>query len=214
VRPRARRSSPTCRAHVHVGAAVRSSVAAPAPAARPPRAACAPGPRVTCRQSSTAHNRSASKVCAQTSTASPTGPLLSASVRPSSSTATAASECLCTSTPITIIRLASNQKKERPASGQTSIEAKATLLSGHARRSREGGGDTTLASQPPGRHAGIESAAANPNSQTPTRQHTPTVTLSSGMSPEAEPPANENDHSASSVGSSPASSSRLVACET
>jgi hypothetical protein len=57
------------------------------------------------------------------------------------------SECLCTFTPITIIRLASNQKKGRPASGQTSIEAKATLLSGHARRSREGGGDTTLASR-------------------------------------------------------------------
>jgi hypothetical protein len=36
----------------------------------------------------------------------------------------------------------------RPASGQTSLEAAATLLSGHARRSREGGGDTTLASQP------------------------------------------------------------------
>jgi hypothetical protein len=50
---------------------------------------------------------------------------------------------------ITIIRLASNQKKERPASGQTSIEAKATLLSGHARQSREGGGDTTLASRQP-----------------------------------------------------------------
>src|SRR5206468_7495313 len=34
------------------------------------------------------------------------------------------------------------------------------------------------------RHSGIESAAANPNSQTRTRQHTPTVTLSSGMSPD------------------------------
>src|SRR5439155_7980632 len=32
------------------------------------------------------------------------------------------------------------------------------------------------------RHSGIESAAANPNSQTRTRRHTPTVTLSSGMS--------------------------------
>jgi hypothetical protein len=38
----------------------------------------------------------------------------------------------------------------RPASGQTSLEAKATLRSGHARRSREGGGDTTLQSQPSG----------------------------------------------------------------
>ena len=38
----------------------------------------------------------------------------------------------------------------RPASGQASLEAAAKLLSGHARRSREGGGDTTLASQPSG----------------------------------------------------------------
>ena len=37
-----------------------------------------------------------------------------------------------------------------PASGQTSLEAAARLLSGHARRSREGGGDTTLESQPSG----------------------------------------------------------------
>ena len=35
----------------------------------------------------------------------------------------------------------------RPASGQASLEAAAKLLSGHARRSREGGGDTTLASR-------------------------------------------------------------------
>ena len=55
------------------------------------------------------------------------------------------------------------QRRGRPASGQTSIEAAAKLLSGHARRSREGGGDTTLASQPTGRHAGIESAAADPS---------------------------------------------------
>jgi hypothetical protein len=48
----------------------------------------------------------------------------------------------------------------RPASGHASLEAAAKLLSGHARRSRVGGGDTTLASQPTGRHAGIESAAA------------------------------------------------------
>ena len=51
----------------------------------------------------------------------------------------------------------------RPASGQASLEAAAKLLSGHARRSREGGGDTTLASRPPRRHPGIESAAANPS---------------------------------------------------
>jgi hypothetical protein len=36
------------------------------------------------------------------------------------------------------------------------------------------------------RHSGIESAAANPNSQTRTRRHTPTVTLSCGMSPGGE----------------------------
>src|SRR5204862_5936902 len=42
------------------------------------------------------------------------------------------------------------QRWGRPASGQTSLEAAAKLLSGHARRSREGGGDTTLESQPSG----------------------------------------------------------------
>src|SRR5215216_6436531 len=70
----------------------------------------------------------------------------SARSRPVSSTAAAVNECLCTSTPITIIQIAS-YRWGRPASGQASLEAAAKLLSGHARRSREGGGDTTLASR-------------------------------------------------------------------
>ena len=74
------------------------------------------------------------------------------------------------------------QKRGRPASGQTSLEAAATLLSGHARRSREGGGDTTLASQPPGRHAGMESAAAHPSLFNATdATTTPRMTVSAGM---------------------------------
>ena len=66
-----------------------------------------------------------------------------------------------------VIAIASNNNEGRPASGQASLEAAAKLLSSHARRSREGGGDTTLAS----RHqptSGIELAAADPSlSNTP-----------------------------------------------
>jgi hypothetical protein len=47
-------------------------------------------------------------------------------------------------------RLIASYRWGRPASGQTSLEAAAKLLSGYARRSREGGGDTTLESQPTG----------------------------------------------------------------
>ena len=72
-----------------------------------------------------------------------------------------------------------DRRADRPQS-----RPNATLLSGHARRSREGGGDTTLASRQTSRHSGIESAAANPNSQTRTRQHELKMTLSSGMTPE------------------------------
>src|SRR5215211_7511121 len=72
--------------------------------------------------------------------------------------------CLCTSTPTTIIRIASSNRWGRPASGQTSIEAAATLLSGHARRSREGGGDTTLASQATGATCGNRVSRRRPES--------------------------------------------------
>src|SRR5471032_1668401 len=81
--------------------------------------------------------RSASSAAAQpTNSPLPTATVRSSSIRPASSTATAVTDCLCTSTPITIIPLASNSRWGRPANRQTSIEAKATLLSGHTRRSR------------------------------------------------------------------------------
>src|SRR5436190_1035257 len=108
----------------------------------------------------------------------------SASVRPSSSTATAVSECLCTSTPIAIIDIASlaswgDRRADRPQSRQA-----AKLLSGHARRSREGGGDTTLASQPSGDMR--ESSQPPPPESAPLSgcRHPPRMTLSAGMSPE------------------------------
>ena len=105
--------------------------------------------RVSCRQSSSAHNRSPPKRDAHADK------LL---VR--------ASDGLLVEHPASLVDSDSRQRLlvhvhsdhdhshrllqrwGRPASGQTSIEAAATLLSGHARRSRDGGGDTTLASQP------------------------------------------------------------------
>ena len=181
-RPRARRSSRTSLASGRAGAAARSIAAAPAQPLTCARRSVRSRPRVTCRQSSSAHSRSASSDRAHAATCSSTGPLCSASVRPNSSTATAVSECLCTSTPITIIRLASSSMG-RPASGQTSLEAKATLLSGHARRSREGDGDTTLAS----RHqptSGNRVSRRLPESQPRTRRHPPTMTVSPGITSE------------------------------
>src|SRR5215207_3306310 len=59
--------------------------------------------RVSWRQSSSAHSRPAGNDADHASTARSSPAVTSASVRPTSSTATAVSECLCTSTPITII---------------------------------------------------------------------------------------------------------------
>ncbi len=64
----------------------------------------------------------------------------------------------CASTPITSFNSPPNGKG-RPASGQTSIEAKATLLSGHARRSRAAAA-TQRSEVSPRATFGIESAAA------------------------------------------------------
>jgi hypothetical protein len=68
-----------------------------------------------------------------------------------------------------------------PRSGQTSIEAAARLLSGHARRSREGCGDTTLESQPT---RDVRESSQPPPTRTfkpaPDR-HAPSVTLRPGM---------------------------------
>src|SRR5207237_1870669 len=72
----------------------------------------------------------------------------------------------------------------RPASGQASLEAAAKLLSGHARRSREGGGDTTLASrhQPTVRN-GV--SRRRPESLAHTGRHRQqTMTVSSRLSPD------------------------------
>ena len=108
-RPRARRSSRTCPASGRADAAAQSAAAAPAPAAHPPQAASARG-----RASRAGNPRpptAAPRRALRPATTSPsTGPLCSATARPSSSTATAVSECLCTSTPITIIQLASKRE--------------------------------------------------------------------------------------------------------
>jgi len=74
----------------------------------------------------------------------------------------------------------------RPASGQASLEAAAKLLSGHARRSREGGGDTTLASrQEPTVRNGV--SRRHPESLAQAGRHRqPRMTVSSGMTPERE----------------------------
>ena len=98
--------------------------------------------------------------------------------------ATAVTDCLCTSTPITIIPLASNSRWGRPASGQTSIEANATLLSGHARRSRSAAATQRWMVRPTERHS--ESSQPPPPESAPaTGRCRPTrMTLSSGMTRE------------------------------
>src|SRR5207248_1876458 len=69
---------------------------------------CRSSQPVSCRQSSTAHSRCASSLAAQPSSSSlPTTIAFSASGRPAPSTATAVTDCLCTSNPITIICIAS-----------------------------------------------------------------------------------------------------------
>jgi len=116
-------------------------------------------PRLTWRQSSSAHSRLPASERAQPSSAASGGPLQRASSRPSSSTATAVSSCLCTSTRSR--SLTSPPSVEgRPASEQASIEAAARAPIGSrsavsGRRRRHNTGKSAL-----GRHAGIGSAAA------------------------------------------------------
>src|SRR5438477_8070019 len=78
------------------------------------------------------------------------------------------------------------QQKGRPASGQASLEAAARLLSGHARRSREGGGDTTLTSRPqPTVRNGV--SRRRPESLKQIGRHRrKTMTVSARMSPDCE----------------------------
>ena len=120
------------------------------------RAASARAHAVSCRQSSSAHSRSDASDADQTSNSDAEPAVSSASAAPGLVDGDRRQRLL--------VHVHSDhdhsdrllQRRGRPASGQTSIEAAATLLSGHARRSREGGGDTTLASQPTGdAHAGI-----------------------------------------------------------
>ena len=149
-RRRARRSGRTCRACGRRGAAAPSASAAPAPAARPPLSSVRSSARVSCRQSSSAHSRSPS------SERRPAEQLRRRADRqlrqraPGLVDGDRRQRLLVHVHPDHDHRDRLLQRWGRPASGQTSIEAAATLLSGHARRSREGGGDTTLASQPTG----------------------------------------------------------------
>jgi len=93
----------------------------------------------------------ARKCCASSAEAHPissslqTGTVRSSSIRPASSTPTAVTDCLCTSTPITIIRLASNsrwgdRRTQRPQSRQSHapIRSRSTVS--------VAAGDTTLES--------------------------------------------------------------------
>src|SRR5207247_2481659 len=72
------------------------------------------------------------------------------------------------------------------------LEAAAKLLSGHARRSREGGGDTTLASRPrPTVRNGV--SRRQPESLAHAGHHrSKTMTVSSGMTPERRLPFTSN----------------------
>ena len=121
---------------------------------------CRSSQPVRCRQSSTAHSRSVSRAAAQSSSSSlPTGIAFSSSGRPASSTATAVTECLCTSSPITIMNLASKplgatgertdlNRGQRPRSYQVTLDGL-----GRRRRHNAGWSDLTgrhsESSQPP-----------------------------------------------------------------
>src|SRR6266568_7245318 len=94
---------------------------------------CCSSQRVSPRQSSSAHNRSAPSAKAQPISSSlPTATVFSSSIRPASSTATAVTDCLCTSTPITIIQLASStvggdRRADRPQSRRKPRSYQVTL---------------------------------------------------------------------------------------
>jgi hypothetical protein len=88
--------------------------------------------RVSCRQSSTAQERSPGSELAQASSSQAVGAVDSANARPASSTAIAVSDCLCTSTPITIIQIASSnvggdRRADRPQLRQQPSSYQVTL---------------------------------------------------------------------------------------
>ena len=106
----------------------------------------------------------------------------SSSIRPASSTVTAVNDRLCMSTPVTDHRdrllqqwgATAERTDLNRGSSQAPIRSRSTV-------SGEGGGDTTLANEPFGRHAGMESAAADPSLLPHTRRHhyPPSLTSSS-----------------------------------
>jgi hypothetical protein len=93
----------------------------------------------------------------------------------------------------------------RPASGQASIEAAAKLLSGHARRSRVGGGDTTLASQLSGDMRESSQPPPPESASLSGRHHQPRMTLRT-------PPPAENDIEFRNITRSGLALDRHVAC--
>ena len=161
-RPRARRSRPTCRASGRARRCGAISFGGTRTSRSPAASSVRSSARVTLpavlerpqplRRRATPPSRAAPG-------ASPTGSAPPAR-RPTSSTATAVSECLCTSTPITIIRDRLLQRWGRPASGQSltrgscqaPIRSRSTV-SGRRRRHNAGKsalrGDIRESSQPP-----------------------------------------------------------------
>ena len=172
VRPRARRSRPTYRASGRADAAAPSTAVAPAPAARPRQkrlleAACDMPAVLNCPEPLLAEHACPGQHLAVDRPSSAPQP-----ARPSSSTATAVNECLCTSTPITIIRLASNDKggdrradrpqsRRKPRSYQVTLDG---LGKAAATQHWQVGREPTI---------GNRVSRRQPESQTRTRQHQP-----------------------------------------
>jgi membrane-associated phospholipid phosphatase len=84
------------------------------------------------------------------------------------------------------ISLLISSQVRRPRTPYAYGSVTSSFLSAHARRSREGGGDTTLASQPSGATCGNGVSRRRPESLAHTVRHRQqTMTVSSGMFPEA-----------------------------
>ena len=158
-RPRARRSGPTSRAPCRRVARAPSASAAPAPDPRPARAAAA---RASASAAGNPRPPTAARPQAPhaqpTSSSLPTATVFSSSIRPASSTATAVTDCLCTSTPITIIYIASStvggdrradrpQSRRKPRSYQVTLDGLGTAAA--TQRSEVSSSDIREWSQPP-----------------------------------------------------------------
>ena len=139
---------------------------------------------VTCRQSSIAHSRSPpSPRPHQQDARRVTAAVRSSSIRPASSTATAVNDCLCTSTPITIIAsppTTMGATGERTGlnrgSSQAPIRSRSTV-SGRRRRHNAG------KSAPTDIRNGVSRRRPESLARTGRHHHT-SLTLSSGMTPE------------------------------